>query len=162
VNPTRIPTAIPGDLLALRRFAELMDQAFVIPGTRVRFGIDAVAGLIPGIGDFAGGVMSMWILAGAYRHRVPPVKIAGMVWNIVLDLMVGLIPVLGDVFDLVFRENVANVETLIAHRDTTRPPRGIGHFVVILALLLALLIALVVGTLSLIFTVGGRVLEQLQ
>ena len=153
---------LPADLAALRRFAELMDQAFTIPGTKQRFGIDAVAGLIPVVGDFAGGVMSTWILAGAYRHRVPPAKIARMVVNIVLDLLVGLIPVLGDLFDLVFKENVANVDLVIRHRDTTRPPRGIGHFVVVIAVLLALFLGLVVMTLSVIYTVGAEVIGTLR
>ena len=153
---------LPRDLVALRHYAELMDRAFVLPGTQVRFGIDAVAGLIPGVGDVAGGVMSTWILAGAWRHRVPPSKIARMAWNILLDLVVGLVPVLGDVFDLVFRENVANVELLIRHRDTTRPPRGLGHFVIVLAVIFSLLAALLVLSVSVIFTVGAGVLERLQ
>jgi hypothetical protein len=155
-------TQLPADLAALRRFAQLMDEAFVIPGTKQRFGIDAVAGLIPGVGDFAGGVMSTWILAGAWRHRVPAGKIARMVGNILLDLMVGLIPVLGDVFDLVFKENVANVDLVIQHRDTTRPPRGIGHFLFVIALLLALFLGLVVVTVSVVYTVGADVIGRLR
>lgn len=162
VTVVRDPSILPADLVALRRFAQLMDEAFVVPGTRMRFGIDAIAGLIPGVGDVAGAIMSTWVLAGAYRHRVPAAHIARMVWNIVLDLVVGLIPVLGDLFDLVFRENVANVDMIIRYRDVSRPPRGLGHFVVILAVILAILLGIAVATVSLIFTVGAKVLEQLQ
>ena len=81
--------ALPADLVALRRFAFLMDEAFVLPGTRIRVGIDAILGLIPGIGDIIGAALSTWIIAGALRHRVPPLVIARMVFNVAVDLIFG-------------------------------------------------------------------------
>jgi len=145
---------LPQDLVALRRFAFLMDQAFPIPGTKVRVGLDAVLGLIPGIGDVIGGVLSTWIVAGALRHRVPARIILRMVFNIVLDLLFGAVPVAGDVFDFLYEENMQNMRLLEKHRDRRRPPRrsreialilgAIVGFIVIVALaLVAAVVALV-------------------
>ena len=150
---------LPQDLLALRRFAFMMDHAFLIPGTRIRFGLDALLGLIPGIGDVIGGIMSTWIIAGALRHRVPSRYIARMVLNIAIDLFFGAVPVAGDVFDFLYEENIKNMRLLEAHRVRSRPPRsgseialiltGIVAFIVILALaILASLVALVIWLIS--------------
>ena len=137
---------LPRDLLALRKFAFLMDEAVQIPGTRMRFGLDAALGLIPGVGDVIAGVLSTWIVAGALRHRVPARIIVRMVFNIVLDLFFGAVPVAGDVFDFLYEENMMNMRLLEKHRDRRRPPRrsseialvlgGIIAFIVLLALLL--------------------------
>jgi hypothetical protein len=113
---------IPRDLVLLRQFAVLMDEAVAIPGTRKRIGLDAAIGLVPGIGDAVGAVLSLWILVGAVRHRVPGRIIAKMLWNVFIDMTVGMIPIAGDLFDLLFRENVRNVELLIRNRDRRRRP----------------------------------------
>jgi hypothetical protein len=115
---------LPPDLVALRRFAFVMDEAFTIPGTRFHIGADALLGLIPGIGDIIGGVLSTWIIAGALRHRVPSPIIVRMVWNIALDLLLGAVPLAGDVFDFLFEENMKNMRLLEKHRDRGRPPRS--------------------------------------
>jgi hypothetical protein len=152
---------LPQDLVALRRFAFLMDEAFTIPGTRARIGVDAVLGLIPGIGDVIGGVLSTWIVVGALRHRVPAGVIVRMVLNIVVDLLFGAVPVAGDVFDFLFEENMRNMRLLERHRDRRRPPRSFAQialvagaivaFVVLFAVLLV--IAAVAGIL---WIVGQR------
>src|SRR5690242_7956592 len=80
-------SALPKDLVALRRFAILIDEAFVIPGTSRGRGIDAVLGRIRGIGDVIGALLSSWIIAGALRHRVPGLVIARMVMNVSIDLL---------------------------------------------------------------------------
>lgn len=115
------------DLETLRRVAVLLDEAVAIPGTRRRVGLDAALGLVPWLGDLAGAAMSAWILAGALRHRVPKRKIGLMVANVLVDLVVGAIPVVGDVFDALFKQNVGNVKLLLEHRDTSRPPRSYGE-----------------------------------
>jgi hypothetical protein len=130
---THIPEVIepdeklPPDLIALRKFAMLMDEAIAIPGTSRRIGLDAGLGLIPGVGDAIAGVLSAWIVVGALRHRVPVWVIARMVLNILADVAVGAIPLLGDVFDFVFEENVMNLRLLMRHRDRRRPPRSLGQ-----------------------------------
>jgi uncharacterized protein DUF4112 len=116
---------LPADLLALRRFAVLMDEAIRIPGTNRRVGLDAGIGLIPGVGDLFSAVMSTWIIAGALRHRVPVSKVFRMIFNVLFDLLVGAVPVVGDLFDFVFEQNVMNMRLLMTHRKL--PPRSMAE-----------------------------------
>ncbi|MCU1230719.1 MAG: hypothetical protein JWO97_3603 [Acidobacteria bacterium] len=131
--------ALPPDLVALRRFAWLMDEAIAIPGTRMRVGVDAGLGLIPGVGDAIAAVVSTWVIAGALRHRVPMRYIVRMVINILIDLGIGSIPLLGDVFDFLFEENVMNLQLLLRHRDRTRPPRRLREIAVTVLVIIAII-----------------------
>ncbi len=133
---------LPPDLVALRRFAFLMDEAFQIPGTRLRLGVDALLGLIPGVGDVIGGVLSTWIVAGALRHRVPARIIVRMVLNIAVDLLFGAVPVAGDIFDFLFEENMKNRRLLEQHRDRKRPPRSPVAIALAVTFVLLLVMAL--------------------
>ena len=156
-NKIHIPDVIepdeklPQDLVALRRFAFLMDEAFAIPGTRIRVGIDALLGLIPGIGDIIGGVLSTWIVAGALRHRVPWRVILRMVFNITLDLLLGSVPVAGDVFDFLYEENMKNMRLLEKHRDRRRPPRSAGQIAVVTIAIALFFILLTLGIVAALF-----------
>lgn len=141
---------LPRDLQAMKRFARLMDEAVQIPGTRKRIGLDAALGLIPGIGDAMGAAVSMWVVLAALRHRVPMIRIARMVLNIVIDLVVGSIPVAGDVFDLFFTENVGNVNLLIRYRNRHKPPRSVASILLVFLLISLLLLALMIGLIMLI------------
>ena len=151
---------LPRDLLALRRFAYFMDEAFSIPGTRIKVGLDALLGLIPGIGDVIGGVMSTWIVIGALRYRVPGRIIARMLLNIGIDLVVGSVPVAGDVFDFLYEENVKNLRLLEKHRDRRRPPRSYAAIafvsMLIVLLVLAVAVAMVAGVIALIVWIIGQ------
>jgi hypothetical protein len=140
---------LPKDLVALRRFAFYMDEAFSIPGTPFKVGADALLGLIPGIGDIIGGLLSTWIVIGALRHRVPGRVIVRMLLNIGIDLLVGAVPVAGDVFDFMYEENVKNMRLLEKHRDRRRPPRSTAAitFVAILIVLLVLVVAIAISVL---------------
>jgi hypothetical protein len=138
---------LPRDLAALRRFATLMDEEFAIPGLRQRIGLDALLGLVPGVGDAGGALLSTWIILGALRHHVPAVHVLRMVLNVAIDTVVGAVPVLGDVFDMLFKENVDNVELILRHRDPTRPPRSAFRIWLAAAVIAAFLIALFMGTL---------------
>src|SRR2546421_3129296 len=80
---------LPADLVALRRFAYLMDEAVPIPGTKKRVGVDAGLSLIPGVGEIIGALLSAWIIVGALRHRVPMMRIVRMVIYILLDMTLG-------------------------------------------------------------------------
>src|SRR5207253_751758 len=97
--------------------ATLLDTAFVIPGTQVRFGLDALIGLVPGIGDAITTVMSLFIVSEARALGAPPWLIARMVANVVLDGLVGAVPVVGDAFDVAFRANRRNMALLRDHLD---------------------------------------------
>lgn len=150
---------LPRDLVALRRFAQLMDAAFRFPGTQRRFGIDALLGLIPGVGDIVGALMSTWIIAGALRHRVPARTVVRMVMNISVDLLFGSIPLAGDVFDFLFEENVINMRLLEKHRDRKRPPRSTASIALIVVGIGLLLVTL---SLALVVAVAAVLLQALR
>jgi hypothetical protein len=151
---------LPKDLVALRRFAFLMDEAFSVPGTRMRLGIDALLGLIPGIGDVIGALLSTWIIAGALRHLVPPWVIVRMVGNVALDLIFGAVPVAGDVFDFLYEENMMNMRLLEKHRDRRRPPRSAGEFTFVLIGIIVLLVALAIGIVAAVIALGLWLIAQ--
>lgn len=143
---------LPTDLVLLRQFAVLMDAAVQIPGTRKRIGLDAAVGFVPGIGDAVAALISTWILFSAVRHRIPAKIIFRMLWNVVLDLTVGVVPVAGDVFDIFFKENLKNVDLLIANRDRRRAPMSpieigllVFAIVAILTIISLILIMLLFG-----------------
>jgi hypothetical protein len=100
---------------ALRRLdalSRLFDIAFLIPGTNVRFGVEAILRLIPGIGDAAASALSCWLLYEAHRLGVPPRIFARMLVNVAVEGIVGAIPIAGDAFDVAFRANRRNVRLL--------------------------------------------------
>jgi hypothetical protein len=89
-----------------------MDGLFRIPGVGWRFGLDAVVGLIPGIGDTATTLVSVYILAAAVRYRVPKVTLLRMAANIGIDYVLGAVPIVGDIFDAFWKSNQMNVALL--------------------------------------------------
>jgi hypothetical protein len=89
-----------------------MDGLFRIPGTGWRVGLDAIVGLIPGVGDVATTAVSLYILAAGVRYRVPKVTLLRMGANIAVDYLLGSIPVVGDLFDAAWKSNQMNVELL--------------------------------------------------
>jgi hypothetical protein len=99
----------------IRWLALLSDDLVRIPGTDRRFGIKPVLGLIPGIGDVAGAAPGVLLLLEAVRFRLPTVVLARMVVNVAVDFVIGLIPVLGDLFDFGFKANMRNVELFRRH-----------------------------------------------
>lgn len=92
--------------------ATLLDTALVLPGTNVRFGLDALLGLIPGIGDVITTAMALYIVHEARELGAPGHLIARMLANVALDGMVGAVPVLGDAFDVMWRSNRRNMRLL--------------------------------------------------
>jgi hypothetical protein len=96
----------------LRMLTLLFDQAFGIPGTRFRFGLDALFGLVPGLGDLAGAVVAVYALQVARRLRAPSEIQAHMLSNIALDALVGTVPLIGDIFDFVFKAQTRNLALL--------------------------------------------------
>lgn len=102
-------------LIKLRKLSDLMDKAFVIPGTNIRFGIDSIVGLIPVVGDTLTTAVSVYIYSFAKTAGVPRHKRMQMVWNVFADWLIGLIPVLGDVFDVSFKANSRNMRIIMTY-----------------------------------------------
>ena len=96
----------------IRVLATLMDNAFRVPGTSFRFGWDSILGLIPGVGDVATGIASASIIGYAIRLGVRKGVLARMLANLAVDVTIGAIPLLGDLFDAAFKSNVRNVALL--------------------------------------------------
>lgn len=109
----------------LNRLARLLDSAFRIPGTQIRFGLDGLIGMIPGIGDAAGGIISSHILTQAAQMGVPKSILLKMAYNIGLDVVLGIIPVFGDVADFMWKANKRNVELLNDYLE--QPEKTVTH-----------------------------------
>jgi Domain of unknown function (DUF4112) len=140
-----MPPGPDRNLDTLRRWAALLDHAFRVPGTSIRFGLDPILGLFPGIGDLATPILSVLILVHGARARVPKVVLGRMVLNALIDFGVGAIPVLGDLFDFAWKSNDWNLALLERHaRPGVRATRGDWIFVIgcIAVLLLAALVPL--------------------
>ena len=103
----------------LEALAHLLDSAFLIPGTNQRIGIDAVLGLIPGIGDLVSTALASYIIWEAKQLGLPRWKIARMIGNVAVDTTVGAIPFAGDLFDVAFRANRRNMKILRDHLERT-------------------------------------------
>jgi hypothetical protein len=99
----------------MRGLARLMDTALRIPGTRFSFGADSIVGLIPGIGDFAGAAISLYIVNEARQLGVPNDKLLKMLVNIGFDAAAGSVPLVGDLFDVYFKSNRRNLELVLDH-----------------------------------------------
>jgi hypothetical protein len=102
-------------LARLEALARLMDGAFVIPGTNTRVGLDAIIGIIPGIGDAFSGLISSYLIWEARKLGVSRWTLARMAGNTLLDTAIGAIPLAGDVFDVMFRANMKNMTLLRRH-----------------------------------------------
>jgi hypothetical protein len=99
----------------VRVLARLLDSSITIPGTNLKFGLDPIIGLIPGIGDLMGAVMSGYIILEAVRADVPNVTLVRMLVNVGIDTLLGAVPALGDVFDAAWKSNTMNVALLERH-----------------------------------------------
>jgi|SRR5690349_19646689 len=107
---------LPADLQFLVRYARFMDAGLRIPGINVRVGADAMMGVLPIAGDVLGGAMAVLILAAAVQHGVPGGVLFRMAMRTLVDFLAGAIPFFGDVFDVFYRDKLANVRLLIEHR----------------------------------------------
>jgi NAD/NADP transhydrogenase beta subunit len=114
----RSRTGIGRNLFAdenLDLLAHVLDDWFRIPGTSIRFGLDGIIGLVPGLGDILAGLASCIIVVAAWFRGVPYVTLLRMVVNLGLDVMIGAIPILGDAFDIAWKANRRNYALLARH-----------------------------------------------
>jgi hypothetical protein len=133
----------------LEWLAWLLDSSIRIPGINFRIGVDALIGLIPGLGDMIGVLLSSYIVGQAWQLGVPKSTLARMGFNVLLEGVIGAVPILGDVFDAAWKANQRNVRLLHAHLDNPRHAvRASRGF---LAALIALLIVLLLGVTLVIY-----------
>jgi hypothetical protein len=137
-----------------RRLAKLLDSAITIPGTNIKIGLDPILGLIlPELGDALTATLAVTLLGVAWKERVPKVVFGRMLVNIVIDALLGAVPVVGDLFDFAFRANDKNLALIERHRgDPRRKPTWGDRLVVsgaVVGALAALALPLVVGVLLL-------------
>jgi hypothetical protein len=97
---------------AVRTLSRLLDTRFVIPGTNIHFGLDAILGLVPGIGDAISAAIGTYIIVAAQQSGVPKAVLARMLANLGLDTVVGSVPILGTIFDVAFKANARNAALL--------------------------------------------------
>lgn len=122
-----------------------------VPGTKFGIGLDAILGFVlPGVGDAVTGAMALSVLVTAVRRGVPRVVVLRMFLNIAVDVVVGLVPVVGDAFDLIWRSNVRNLELLERHQGELEPKARRGDYAIVTAAV-ALVAASVVAP---VFAVG--------
>jgi hypothetical protein len=139
----------------LRRISRLLDNAIGIPGTKFRFGLDPILGLLPGGGDTVTGGLSAYIVVEAARMGLPREVLWQMVVNIILDSLAGTIPIVGDLFDLGWKANVRNIALLEKHLEVAESNKSDRLFIFGLILLLTFIIlgfaAITVFTISWLF-----------
>ncbi len=106
----------------LQRVEILLDEAFRIPGTSLRFGLDGVIGLVPGLGDVLAGLLSLLIPLAAWTRGLPYITLLRMAANLALGVLIGSIPLVGDVFDIAWKANRRNYQLLRRHLAAPRRP----------------------------------------
>lgn len=107
--------AMNDDIRKLESMAEWMDSRFVIPGTSIRFGLDSLLGVVPGVGDTLTLLSTVYLVGRAHSYKLPlRIKLL-MVWNGFIDWLIGLVPLIGDIFDVGWKANKRNVQLIKKH-----------------------------------------------
>jgi hypothetical protein len=104
----------------LQRLEFLLDEAFRVPGTNIRFGLDGIVGLVPGLGDVLAGLLSLIIPLAAWIRGVPYVTLVRMAANVGIGVLVGSVPFLGDIFDIAWKANKRNYQLMQRHLTEPR------------------------------------------
>jgi hypothetical protein len=137
----------------LDHYAWLMDNCFRIPGIGWRFGLEAILGIFPGAGDVIGGAMGVVLLVRAFQFKLPKIVIFRMILNTLIDVTVGAIPLLGDLFDFVWKSNTKNMK--LFHKYAGEPETStrkhwifvgilIGSFLLLFFVIVLLTVLLIV------------------
>ena len=127
----------------LRKLEILLDEAFPIPGTRIRFGLDAIVGLVPGVGDVLAGLASIVFPLAGWVRGLPYITLVRMVANVGIGVLVGSIPLLGDAFDVAWKANRRNYRLLTRHLgEPRRHTRRDWAFLLLLVVILGFVFAI--------------------
>lgn len=141
-----------------RKLSRLLDNSIPLPGG-MRIGLDGLLGLIPGVGDAVGSMLSMFILYEAHQRNAPKIVLLRMILNIAIDAFIGAIPILGDIFDFFWKANEKNARLLDAYdRD---PRRTYRRSAASSAALLIAMVALIIGIIYLTVALFTFIWRQL-
>jgi len=142
---TRLRRLTPGQeqrLELLRRVARMLDSALPVPGTSFRFGLDPILGLIPGLGDLVSPLFTLGMLFQARDLGVPRVVQLRMIFNVAIDVLIGFVPLIGDLFDFAWKANNRNLALLERHAyEEHTPSAGDWAFVAVCVALLVVIAA---------------------
>jgi hypothetical protein len=134
------------------RVTHVLDELVSVPGTPIKIGLDPVIGVIPIAGDAVAALVGLWVILEASRFGIPRVILGRMIANLVIDLGIGAIPLIGDAYDLLFRSNSRNLALFRRHAldpgASTRGEQGFFIGLVVLAIGLLWLVATVIGWLG--------------
>jgi hypothetical protein len=134
------------------RVTHVLDELVSVPGTPIKVGLDPIIGVIPIAGDAVAALLGLWVILEASRFGIPRVVLGRMIANLVVDLGIGAIPLIGDVYDLLFRSNTRNLALFRRHAldpgASTRGEQGFFIGLVVLAIGLLWLVATVIGWLG--------------
>jgi hypothetical protein len=131
-QPEIMPPLKPGSVSRFQRasglfanenldlLAHVLDDWFRVPGTSIRFGLDGIIGLVPGLGDIIGGLASSILVFAAWVRGVPYITLLRMVVNIGIEVLLGTIPLLGDAFDIAWKANRRNYALIVRHLEQQR------------------------------------------
>ena len=144
----------------LEMLSRLLDTWFKVPGTNIRFGLDGIIGFIPGVGDFLGGAASCIIVLAGFFRGVPLVTVARMVANLAVEVVVGMVPVLGNLFDIGWRANRRNYHLL--ERSLAAPRRDTWKDWAFMAVLGLVLIAMAMLPFFLLLWLAGSLFHGLR
>jgi hypothetical protein len=144
----------------LERLAWILDNSIRIPGTNYRIGVDGLIGLIPGLGDIIGALLSSYIVAAASQVGVPGVVLVRMALNIALESIIGAIPVVGDIFDFVWKANKRNVELLNQYAKKPGSVTASSRLVVLTVITLLTLLLVLLGII--VYWILSAILQAIQ
>lgn len=140
-RPQPIERPVPKRLARMRFLCRLLDNSIELGGG-YRIGIDPIIGLLPGVGDFLSATLSLWIIYDAARLGTSKLVIARMAANVLLDSLVGAVPVLGDVFDAAWKSNAMNLRLVEKDYVPGTKERSLGTFLLFFASLVLVLYAI--------------------
>jgi hypothetical protein len=152
-NPRIVVPATQGSLSGddasrarrVRVLARLLDNAIPIPGTPWKIGLDPIVGLIPGVGDLIGAVLSGYIVLEAVRAEVPTITLLRMLVNVGVDTLLGAVPAVGDVFDAAWKSNTMNVALLERHLSVSGEAPKKSHNLLGLTVIAVIVLVLILG-----------------
>ncbi|MGC1310077.1 MAG: DUF4112 domain-containing protein [Phormidesmis sp.] len=149
----------PASIKRLRQISHLLDNAIPLPGLNYRIGLDPILGLLPGGGDVFTGLMSVYIVFEGAKMGLPAPTLGRMGFNIVLDTLSGLVPVVGDLFDVTWKANSQNMLLIEKHLADPVPSRAADR--VFAGVVIVALLALVIGMAVLSVWVIAQVISWL-